>query len=546
MSWFKTLLDSTPALDKSKSLEAASEELSHYIPESFTLAELLAGVEETLTKAELSKPKATKETQKLLLAILAALRQTTTKIQPISDESKDSTHALALIISRLIAPIVPPSEENDTRLHSAFNESLVASVTTQTRHTLAVSNLGLRALSALVTLSTIRLDPECLLTVISFTDPSQEWSTSESAQLASAILSTQKISKEEFIPQQVLQRYLRPLFSKSKPASVTPSGRKTAYPDQSREHGGGMPDDISETKPWKFTDLRAVPIVAWAVTEANDSLISSAWPLCIPVLLTLTDDNSTPIRARGLRILTTFLTKFPPKTLDETGLNKVFEDAIIPTLSYLPSLTPVDESAKLLTPAYEALLALASKYTSSRKAKYALLDKILREGVLNGHFHAKDHLRIVQILNHQTVHILNEMGVHAVKHLKDLIPILSVTLTDPFASSSPQTLLSAILALQAVLSNCWPRIYFHQDSILNGLVLCWLNNNSSSPNSNPPNPEIESQLITTTKAFCAVLSATKNETKPSPSLTLSQAFQPLIAKDPSLAKLFSVSAPAQP
>lgn len=266
------------------------------IPESSTLAELLAGAEEALNKLGLSKPKATTETQRLLLAILTALQQTT-QIQPISDESQDSAHALGLMISQLIAPVIPPSKENDINLHSgrqphppplfpksgqrnllpslAFNKNLAASVTNQTRHTLAVSNLGLRALSALATLSAIQLDPECLLTAISFTDPSQEWSTFESAHLASTILTTQKISKEEFIPQQILQRYLHPLFSKSKPASVTSSGRKAAYPDQSREDGGGMPDDTPETKPWKFSDLRAVPVVAWAVTEADVGLFFS-------------------------------------------------------------------------------------------------------------------------------------------------------------------------------------------------------------------------------------------------------------------------------
>lgn len=146
------------------------------------------------------------------------------------------------------------------------------------------------------------------------------------------------------------------------------------------------------------------------------------------MLLTLADDTATPVRRRGLLILTDFLTKFPDKTLHDTGLAQVFEDAIFPTLSYLPSLTPEEESVELLVPAYSALLCLAKKQPAigkdgvARAPKNRFLDRMLREGVLGGYFHAKDHVRIVEVLCQQTVAILEEMGVHAVKHLKVRVP----------------------------------------------------------------------------------------------------------------------------
>ncbi|KAK3991404.1 hypothetical protein QBC44DRAFT_393364 [Cladorrhinum sp. PSN332] len=540
MPWFKELLDSISCLDESKTDEATCEELSKHMPESFTLGELQTSVQEAVHKAELSKTKNTRQTKSVLLTILACLQQTP-KIQPISDEDQDSADALALNISQLIAPIIPPSKDDDTKLNAAFNENLTESVAQQVQHSLAVSNLGIKALSALTRIISTQLHPEVILTLISFADPSQEWTPTETSELATEILiaefSIHHHRKEEFIPKQILQTYLRPLFSKSKPASVTSSGRKAAYPEQSQDDGGGIPDDTSATKPWKFTDLRAIPIVSWAVTEADDTLISSSWPLYIPVLLTLTDDNSTPIRARGLRILNTFLEKFPTKTLSDTGLNKVFEDAIFPTLTYLPSLTPVDESVQLLNPAYEALLTLASKTSSPNP----LLDKIIRQGILEAHFHAKEHLRIVQVLNTQTVKIVNMMGIHAVKHLKDIIPSLVVTaLTDPFAPASPELLLSAIKTLQAILTNCWPRIPAHQDEILNALVLCWLNVSSSSSSSSSgrhPLPEVEKELITSSRLLSAVLDSKET--------SLSQLVSPLIQKEPSLARLFSASASAE-
>lgn len=119
-----------------------------------------------------------------------------------------------------------------------------------------------------------------------------------------------------------------------------------------------------------------------------------------------------------------FLAKFPDKTLHDTGLAQVIEDAIFPTLSFLPSLTPEQESVLLLREAYNTLLSLANKQPAVGKdgipkgPKNTLLDKMLREGVLMGYFHAKEHVRIVAVLCQQTAAILNNMGVHAVKHLK--------------------------------------------------------------------------------------------------------------------------------
>jgi hypothetical protein len=109
----------------------------------------------------------------------------------------------------------------------------------------------------------------------------------------------------------------------------------------------------------------------------------------------------------------------------------VFEDAIFPTLSFLPSLTPEQESVDLLVPAYDALLILARKQPAVGKEgiagapKNSFLDRMLREGVLGGYFHAKDHVRIVEVLCQQTAAILDEMGVHAVKHLKVSCPSIS-------------------------------------------------------------------------------------------------------------------------
>lgn len=167
--------------------------------------------------------------------------------------------------------------------------------------------------------------------------------------------------------------------------------------------------------------------------------MSKQWPLFIPVLLALLDDGTTRIRSRGLLILDAFLERFPANILRDTGLASVFEDAIFPTLHFLPSITPEEESITLLDAAYTALLSLARKiepkagkpeeHSSSPKAK--LLDRMLRDGVFSAYFHAKDHVRIVEVLLTQAAKIVDELQIHAVKHLKVSSPAFTQLLSSP-------------------------------------------------------------------------------------------------------------------
>lgn len=133
------------------------------------------------------------------------------------------------------------------------------------------------------------------------------------------------------------------------------------------------------------------------------------------------DDPDTEIRARGCELLSKLLEITPSRLLEQTGLGDVFEDAVMPTLLYLPSLTPVEESLRLLSPAYDALYALADTRFSPDSAspeKLKLLDRIMRQGVLRGYFHTMENVRIVEVMIQQMGSVVKKMNFHAVKHLK--------------------------------------------------------------------------------------------------------------------------------
>jgi hypothetical protein len=153
----------------------------------------------------------------------------------------------------------------------------------------------------------------------------------------------------------------------------------------------------------------------------QDNMIHKNWHLCIPPLLTLLDDPSTVVRVRGLHILREMLGRIPPNVLQQAGLGEVFEDAVIPTLLFLPTLTPVEESLSLLKSAYLALLALADvRYPSKndRSDRLKFLDRVMRQGVLQGFMHSGENVKIAELLVNEATTLFENMGIHAVKYLK--------------------------------------------------------------------------------------------------------------------------------
>lgn len=122
-----------------------------------------------------------------------------------------------------------------------------------------------------------------------------------------------------------------------------------------------------------------------------------------------------------MALATSLLPKLPQRILEQTGLGDVIEEAIMPITTYLPSLTPTDESVLLLRAAYEALFTLlharfSGKATDPKRAK--MLDKMLRKGVIYAYHHCPENLTIVFPLLDVMGDVIKKMGVQAIKHLK--------------------------------------------------------------------------------------------------------------------------------
>ncbi|KAE8450432.1 hypothetical protein EG329_006507 [Mollisiaceae sp. DMI_Dod_QoI] len=372
--------------------------------------------------------------------------------------------------------------------------------------------LGLSSLSYLLQNSFAKhsnlLDPTILVSIIAFESSRDTWTMPAAQNMAQKLLSSYQaqVQSKEFIIDHVLQSFIRPLFSRSKPDTITSTGRKampTSAP--SRKHDIGALDRAS--KPWRYEAPHSVTVFSWAVKYASQEIITAYWNMFIPPLLSLLDTPTTSILVRGLGTLSAFLPKFSSKLLQQTGLGEVFEGAVMPTLLYLPSITPLEESVQILPAAFEALFILVdirfpsstssstiisaptssgivttSSQTASTKPntpdqRIAFLDRLLRKGVLMPHLHAAEHPQITTILLSSLSTLVSIMGIHTVKHLKDILPILTEVMTDPFAGARPEGLREGVRCLRSVILNAWPRIGIrsggHGMEAIRMLVVCW-------------------------------------------------------------------------
>ncbi|KAI9821707.1 MAG: CCA tRNA nucleotidyltransferase, mitochondrial [Pycnora praestabilis] len=289
------------------------------------------------------------------------------------------------------------------------------------------------------------------------------------------------------IIEHILNNVVRPAFETSRNPDVTDEGRKAMQPKR-RKHRSS---DMEELKPWKSDQPYVLTLLTWVLRNLNETLIEQYWPLVVPPVLTIVDDEASNTKAKGIELLNLLLQITPPSLLARTGLGEVMQDAVMPCLLYLPSLTPEHESLRLLGVAYPALISLVRvRYPTNsqqmislirakpdpdeiRKGKTKLLDQILRKGILNGYRQANEYVKIVELLVQQLGMLVDEMGISSVKHLKDILPMLSDILAAPFGTTYTPLLIAAARTLQTIILTDWPRIANHRGEILRGLTICW-------------------------------------------------------------------------
>ncbi|RWA13045.1 hypothetical protein EKO27_g2072 [Xylaria grammica] len=609
---FERLLEAARELEDASVLPDAPELLLPAVPDEFTLDDVRSLATEVQDKSVSSASSINpsdltvrvkiayaefcfQDTTAVLAAVYVVLKSDKVGIQLNDDGAHNIVlEDIALRVGQMMVPVCSGAtfDQDSTDYASLSHNGL----------------LGLQILILLLPLTSrggLVLPTGTLLSVIAFSNRDDPWASSSCSELARSLLSdyfqtisppqatkpkpvalppprstrdagagsrpsekTPKTEQARFITEDVLTGFLRPLFAKSRPSTVTASGRPAAFPEPpsrySQGDGFGGADDVTVTKPWKYTQRYAVTVFEWAVEIADTDLIQGHWPLYTPILLTLLDEpQPTSLKLRALSIFRKFWRLCPEGLLSRTGLVNVFEEAVFPTVLSLPSLTPEDESCDLLAAAYPALFDMAGlkdpdsgvaknrdvraentndqeasdkrnlHSTRFSEAQRKLFDKLVREGIMVGYHHAKQHIRLVEFFCQTLRRLVIGMGILSVKYLKDIVPMISEILVDPFGTKYPPVLLSATHLLQAVLQTCWPRMPHYCNEIIKIAMLCWLNieDEESFPPNKPTKAELKLQLTKAIEMLSAIMAAAKQD--------MSDRVCPLIAKDPQLRGLFT-------
>ncbi|KAI0600975.1 hypothetical protein F4775DRAFT_582523 [Biscogniauxia sp. FL1348] len=556
---FERLLTTAKELGEMHSPPDIPEALSQAVPELATIRDV-----RDLLAQEGGADAATQSTQDsiaVLWAAYAVLKSDDGILKGEEDGAPDTLSEIADTVGKIMAPVCPvvEADEDDTTNYAPL---------------ILKGTLGLHILDLITRSrppSPSPLPPTALLSIVAYTRAADPWTAGASAALAQSLLRAhfppgdrkqqqQDSAEAKFIADDVLAGFLRPLFSRSRPAGITASGRKAEFAEPARYHVSST-DTEPAVKPWKYARRYAITVFEWAIERADRPLIQSSWPLFTPVLLALLDDPQAAIKQRGLRALRAFWARQPPALMRDTGLAPVFAHAVFPAVLNLPSLTPEPESVALLAAAYPALFDMAGversenenenendddgetktetkiktkKFGDFTEEQRALVDRIVREGIMTGYHHAKEHVRLVSLLCEELRRLVDGIGILAVKYLKDFVPMTSEILTDPFGTKHPPSLLAAVRLLQEILRSCWPRIPGRDNEIIKTLMLCWLNiddDEDAFPADSKPSPaELRAELAKTAQMLSAIMKVA--------GVDMSERVGPLIEKEPQLSALF--------
>jgi tRNA nucleotidyltransferase (CCA-adding enzyme) len=278
---------------------------------------------------------------------------------------------------------------------------------------------------------------------------------------------------------------IRPLFVKAKPDNVTEQGRKTNKSELPKKLTSENSDE-RVTKPWKGDkDVFALALLKWIVNSLEERSTERVWHLLVPPILTLVDDWETKYKQLGAELLHSLLRATSPTLLTRTGLGSVFEEALMPCLTYLPTLTPEPDSVAILAASYPALFTLTNtqfpvtspsfQQDPNHQKRIKSLDTILRKGILHAYAHCSQYPGISRVLFLNLAMLLNELGIDSVKHLQYVSPMLSDSLTQAAKAQQSDLLIATLQALQAVIFNAWPRMVEHRVEVMKGLTIAWLN-----------------------------------------------------------------------
>lgn len=212
--------------------------------------------------------------------------------------------------------------------------------------------------------------------------------------------------------------------------------------------GFSMAED-KERQNWKeSTKVKSLSMI-WLLISlfSQDQVYEKYWPLVTSFVLHLLDDPQPPFKAQGCFILSHFMAILEGFDTEvhlfiKTGLMKLLSDSVKNCLTYLPQMTPSDESLYLLSAAFPPLYKLDCLGCPSPAETCKNFTEILNEGVLSSIHHIQDNDDALDL----HIFLLQQVGVIIERHLKEDIFIslnklnrqLNFTIMNPFTIDKPK------------------------------------------------------------------------------------------------------------
>ena len=302
------------------------------------------------------------------------------------------------------------------------------------------------------------------------------------------------------LPSRLITHFLtltiRPLFAQSKTQSesqVTQQGRRTLNSNvgrtmHSRSRGvAETSEQARESRPWKMIqNENCLQLLDWCIKALHPEpqRTDEHWPLLLPPTLALVDDVEVRFKSRGCNMLTQLLQATSPAFLHKTGLGQVFQDAITPCLSYLPTLTPEGESVQMLNAAYPAIIQLANvrypraaqqQWTVTMAARERALTHILHHHLIRSfaHVEPQDYPTLTSALLQRMSSVVNEIGIGITAQLPHILPVIVAILSCSEGLYLPELHCEAVSCLQNIIAHAWPRIWQWRVDVMKGVCIAW-------------------------------------------------------------------------
>jgi len=277
---------------------------------------------------------------------------------------------------------------------------------------------------------------------------------------AEAIEEVRKTSTSE-LPSKLISHFLtltiRPLFSQSKTENA----------------------DKDAPAPWKSRENRSFfDLLQWCVRALDEKDMREWFRMIRPPIFRMLEDRDLEWNVKACQIITQLVRRAPTNMKEEC--RNLFAEDLFHFFSYLPTLTPAQESAKLLDHVYPALISfvplaeerIAShekgdmspatvSHTTHDDKDICFLDRIVRHGAITVIRHAPTattYPELTTLVLDNLSRLIVALEIESVKHTNDVLSILHDILRDNFSPAHPALPLSATNCLKVLIAKGWPRI----------------------------------------------------------------------------------------